>query len=674
MARKLPLLLPSAVVLAAGVDSTPSDVDTGGYDVMIGGHGFRLATDQQFYYSRGTEPTTTHRYDSSLEPGEQSLSPIPWIKSQSSFHAGAGQLNLEQGFTAFQYQAEQVEHIRFDTCQGVDVWTPGKVTRLPATLITSLGGADFSQMITAAVGGFDYAIGGGVHTFAQAKWTAGPGSAPTVNSIDLSALAGVSNCTVTSIVTDGANYYALIQMAANGTTTPAGVRTVIVKGDVSSVVAPTIIYKGPATSVQWPGTLGWAKARLVAGLNQSLYELQTAPTTPPVDLSTLTAKYTHPSSSFSWTCFSESPVAILAAGNAGRQSTVLEFALDTSGAVPTLAGGAVVAVLPPGELIYSLGSMLGSFLSIGTSQGLRIGTFDTYTGRLALGPISVTSTQPILSTTGRDRFVYAGHTNQQPDGKTGLVRLDLSFTVDAAGRLAWAPDLRPPDSAATGLGAVQCVGLLPLANRLIFVAADGLHVEQAAPNGDANAWLRTSRIRYSTAEMKLFKAARVTGTLDSASITVTGITPFGGSTPLGTFGFLTDGNPGEFGLPGSTHEWIQMQFALNGATCQMGSYYVKAYPAPARQRVITLTVNCFSNETDRYGLAVSDPETTRKRLQNLEDLEDIGDEVRYVEFTNQGAQALIVLIDQLEYKSFSRPNVEDDFGGYITLRLRLTGD
>jgi hypothetical protein len=120
------------------------------------------------------------------------------------------------------------------------------------------------------------------------------------------------------------------------------------------------------------------------------------------------------------------------------------------------------------------------------------------------------------------------------------------------------------------------------------------------------------------------------------------------------------------------NEWIQLQFSLQGSGAVVSSYQVKAYPAPARQHVYTLTVNCFRNETDRYGLDVTDPETPRTRFQNLVDLEKIGNEIRYVEFTNSGAVATIALIDQLEFKSFSRPNIDDDFGGYITVRLRTT--
>lgn len=668
MSQFIPSVIPTVYDTVTGSASVV-DVNTGGYDVSVGGHGFRLATDQQFYYSRATEPTTVRRFDNSLEPGEQSLSPLPWIKSQSSFHAGAGQLNLEQGFTAFQYQAEQVEHIRFDTCLGVDVWTPGEVSRLNSTYVYSTGGEDYSHVVTGISGSNDCAVAGGAATLASVVWASGPDAAPTLTDIDLTGadFGGKTNCSIASVVTDGANYYALIHLTVVGAL--AGVNTLIVSGQLGSTTAPSVLYKAAGTVA---GSLGWVKARLVAGLGPSLYELSTAPASPPVDVSTLTPKYTHPALGWLWDCFSDSPAAILAAGHAGRQSNILAFTLDSSGAFPTLSGGNSVAVLPPSELIYSLGSAAGSFLVVGTSQGVRIGTFDTYTGALSLGPLSVNSTSPVLGVTNRDRFIFAGWTNQQADGKTGLVRIDLSMTVDAAGRLAYAPDLRPPYNAPTGLGTVKSVNLLPLSNRLLFVANDGVHVEASAPNASDPAWLQTSRIRYDTAEMKLFKLGRVHGTLATADIQVTGITPYAPDQNLGTFGFVVDQDPNEFALPPGLWEWIQLKFSLIGSTCVMNSYQVKAFPAPAVQDVIMFTVNCFLNEVDKFGLDVTDPELPRQRWQNVVDLKNAGNEIRYVEFTNQGAVAELVLIDQIEFRSYSRPTINDDFGGYITMKLRKT--
>lgn len=856
--KSLPLLLPGVFVAKPGSAPAAPDIDTGGYDVMIGGHGFRLATDQQFYYSRATEPTTVHRFDSSLEPGEQSLSPLPWIKSQSSFHAGAGQQNLEQGFTAFQYQQEQVEHIRFDTCLGVDVWTPGQVTRLPDCRFFNFG-FNSSCMVTATVNGVDYAVIGGLGDLYMASWPSGPDADPTVGTVDLtgSTFGGPSNCNVTSIATDGTNYYAVIQLVAKAPFGASDTLTYIVSGVIGSTAPPNILYKVPGVnsgavrhnlctnpsfetdttgwsngqtgssvasssaqafvgtksmlstwgtstagsqsvlmnftsvigrqyalsayvyvpagsprvvvagtkpgslpaagstsspsnvtgswqrlyatytaqtttsqiviqaldaptvgqqcyvdavliedspslnayfdgstattsnySYGWDGTaqessstatpigtvtnvpscIGWVKERLVGAVGNSVYEL------PPTSagFAPLPApRYTHPVASCVYTAISESPTGILISDLIGSQANILLFTLDSSGGTPVLAGGATIASLPPGETVQAMQSYLASFIGIGTTQGVRIGTFDTYTGALKLGPLTLDTTQPVLALAGRDRFIYAGFTNQQADGKTGLARIDLSMVVDAAGRMAYAPDLRPPTTAPTGLGAVTGVSLLPKANRVLFVTPEGLHVEGSGPGNNGDAWLRTSRIRYDTSELKLFKLGRVHGSLDVASIQITGIAPFQENTNLGTFGFVSE-DPGEFRLPSGLHEWIQLQFDLQGSGCVLNSYQTKAYPAPARQHVFMLTVNCFTNETDRFGLDVTDPETPRQRLQNVVDLERIGDEVRYVEFTNEGSVATIVLIDQLEFKSFSRPNVEDDFGGYITFRLRTT--
>lgn len=61
-----------------------------GYDFKIGDYGFRLATDTDHKYQRYTEPYSTQKIDNSKEAGEQSLNALPWVKSQDSFHGGAG--------------------------------------------------------------------------------------------------------------------------------------------------------------------------------------------------------------------------------------------------------------------------------------------------------------------------------------------------------------------------------------------------------------------------------------------------------------------------------------------------------------------------------------------------------------------------------------------------------
>lgn len=862
MPIKLPFTLPGASKFpAGGSTATVSDQNTGGYDFMIDGHGFRLATDQNFPYIRMTEPTTTRRFDSSLEPGEQTLNQLPWVKSQSSFHAGAGQLNLEQGFTAFQYQQEQVEHIRFDASLGVDVWTPGQVKRLPDSRFY---GFTFTKpcMITATISGTDYAIIGDTGHLYQVAWASGPDADPVITGIDLSGVAfgGASNCAITSLCSDGNNYYALVQLT--NVTNTNGIKTYIVTGSITSVSAPTVLYLIPASAgfgspgtrtnlcvnpdfetgvTEWavdhagdltqsttqafsgthsgkfapvstgtrmlyqpttplnvapgstytasfwiyiqsgpmlqiqggytrtgvftiesnttptgvptgawtrvsytwtvdssalttdqlyfvlnpntgtgvyyiddvlieqtpivrsyfsgntaadsqyvytwsgtandsqsvatpvsqiaqvPGVIGWSKARLVGGLGNSVYELPTAGGTLPAP------KYTNPAINFTCTAISESPDGVLVAGDVGgNQSSVVKLTLNTAGAVPTLSGGNTITQFPPGEYVTEMENYLGSFVAIATNRGIHIGTFDTYSGTFKNGPLSVTTTNPCLALCGRDRFVYGGYTNQQQDGRTGLVRIDLSYTTDEAGRLAYAADLRPSSAAPTGQGIVYGIGILSTHNRLVYVTPEGLHVEGGSPGSDGTSWLRTSRIRYDTAELKLFTLGRVHGTLDVGTIQVEGIAPFQDNTNLGTFGFIQNGDPGEFNLVNGTHEWMQLQFTLVGSATVFNSYQVKAIPAPKRQHIITLTANCFHHESNRWGQEVVDPETPRQRYQNILDIETAGNEVRFVEFEPTGPVATLVVVEDTQFQQMSRPSPIDYLGGYLTIKMRAT--
>jgi hypothetical protein len=670
--KRLPITLPARYTLLPGVTLDP-DIDTGGYDFSIGGMGFRYASDAQNPYQRTTEATTIHRFDSSLEPGEQSLAEIPWIKSQASFHGGAGQLNLERGFTAFQYLQEQVQHVRFDNSYGVDVWTPGKVKRLPDCHAYTVGAQTLKTVVTSAIGGFDYAIVGGQGTFYQLKWSSGPDNAPTPTQIDLSGaiFGGVSNCNIVSLASDGTNYFALITLTVAGST--ANVKTLIVTGLVTSVAAPTSLYDGPATNVQLVGEIHWEKARLIGAIGQSIYELSSVAS---AHSAFPTPNYTHPEPNWTWSDITASPSSILVSGyNSGPSSSyMIELVLTATGGTPTLVGGAAVGEMPEGEYITSLASSMGSFIVIGTNRGIRIGTFDTYTGALRYGPRSIEITQasqtiPFLAV--KDRFVYGALTNQQDDGSTGLVCIDLSYQVDDAGRMAWTNGLHPPTSA-TQTGVTSTVAVLPLSQRVIYTVGTGLFVEGNGPGTDGNAYLRTSRIRYDTSEPKLFKYGKIQGEFISASTQITAIYPNGITNNLGTFGFFNSSNPGSFGFPADLAEWIQLQFSLIGATCVLNSYQARAIPAPTRQHIITVSGICRHEERDRAGMSMYDALTPRQRYNAMLAIESAGAEIRFVEYTPEGNFAQLVVIEQMDFHTTETPSYLRDIDGYITFKLRAT--
>lgn len=203
--RTLPAVLPSA---QDSNSSVAAPANPSGYDFLIGGHGFRLATNDQNPYQRYTEKINLANPNSPLTASEAVLTSLPWISGQSSFHGGAGQLNLEigGGYSPYAYAKAHMAHWRFWNSQGVDVWTLGQLTRLPDTTITGPGFIA-SDMTTAAADGADYAILGGASSkLCQISWPNGVDSAATVTAIDLTSTPG----DVLSVVTDGVNYYALI--------------------------------------------------------------------------------------------------------------------------------------------------------------------------------------------------------------------------------------------------------------------------------------------------------------------------------------------------------------------------------------------------------------------------------------------------------------------------------
>ena len=67
-----------------------------GYDFAIGGHGFRLAINDERKYERATAQFRKEQYDASDKAGDQSLLGY-WTRGQLSFHKGAGQRFAELG-------------------------------------------------------------------------------------------------------------------------------------------------------------------------------------------------------------------------------------------------------------------------------------------------------------------------------------------------------------------------------------------------------------------------------------------------------------------------------------------------------------------------------------------------------------------------------------------------
>ena len=606
------------------------------WDVVIGGVPFLAGYTAEDPYVRETAPFRREQQDQSAEAGEQTLGGW-WWRSQASFHGGAGLRFLEVPTDA------QTGRIRFDDSVNVDPWTPGVLKRLPDTTLAFAAGGSGQRIAAGRIGTTDYVL--------HAAGT-------TLTTVNIAAGGGVTTTTVTwsgvgaiqALACDGRRYFVADS---------AGIWS----GPVDNSSAGTKIWNlsSPAVVV-----LAWVKQRLMAGIDAKIYELVgTGPGLP-------TEKYTHPTPGWTWTAISESPSAVLAAGYAGGTSGILSFELPSSGSVPTLTSGAEVAQMPSGEIIQALRLHAGSFLAIGSSRGLRVGTFDSFSGRLRYGPLTVSTPAPVLAVASRSDHIYAGG-SRAVDGsvnaaESGLIRVDPGYQVDQAGRLAYATDLIC-NTAATG----DVTGVDATASgRLVFcVDGRGLLLEGVGPGSGRPAWLRTSRVRFSTGEPKVFRYGSVAGAFAApGQVKVWVSSPGVAEANVLSWSGLTD--PEMFNLLAGPRKWIQLRFELlSDAAVQVTEYGIKALPAVQRQRMLQYVLLCNDRESDRNGQLVDLPGWAASRIVALETLEDTGDEVQVQELL-PGGDTLTrqCVIDRVTYRQAQRPTRSDGRGGVVLVLAR----
>lgn len=630
--HRIPARIPSVLSGIAPPPSPTSDPFSL-YDVAIGGVGFEYATTVDNPMERATVDYTQQRVDQATTAGEQTLSSW-WIKSQDSWHGGAGQLQLEPAVVT------PVTHVRYDCSKNVDPFTPGRVTRLPDTVLITAD--DVTAMVGLQHAGVDLAAylttAGHVRHINATAGTPTPTTYAAVSSIQ-------------SIATDGAFIY-------------ASDATNIYKLDPGSPGSTVTVATFP-TPRTGPTVLGWVKARLMAAGDGAVYQVDVSQTG--VTLGTSEFLYQHPTPGWTWRCFSTSPTAVLAAGDATGVSTITQFTAQNVDSAPVLGVDGEIGEMPIGERILSMRNTMGTYLAIGTTRGVRIGQFDSYFSRLTYGPLTLLPTDPEIPAVGllsRDRFVFAIGRDYD---EAGVLALDLGTVIDQANRYAWSPHLVCPTPQTTTAATAGCV--LPLSNRIVYsVGGVGVFIEGTSPGEVREAWLRTSRIRYGTTEPKLFKLARVRGDLTTGEVQVSSITP-DGTTVLLTQGFRTD-DPPEFTLPAGTEEWLQMKLALLGGPAQLFSYGVKALPGTRRQRHIKLVLAIFDTETTKSGQRIRDELSARGRLAQLEAMDASGDEVTLQEFTPQGVVAQVVVIERIDFSQTGRPTRQSDIGGTVTVLLR----
>lgn len=597
------------------------------YDVSIDGMPFFLAISPERPATRSTKEVQKSQFDTSKEPGEQSLSQW-WVRAQDSWHRGAGLEWYEPG-------ADDQSNYRCGRAVGIDVWTKGEVKLHKAMTRT--------RPVSAG----------------QGAWC----SSVVANGTD--SIMAVENGVLTRVSRSGTTTYSGGFGSLTGAPAVCGGKVVVGASGglhIGDVTGSALTQQVTATGVFIPW---WVKSRLIVSNANRLYEMTLSSTSIPTG-----ALYTHPDSNWVWTSVVETPDAILAAGFSNGNSAVFAYTLTSggTGTTPVLGGAAQVVELPPGETVHSMRVYLGAYIAVGTSRGVRIGLVQQG-GNITLGPLTVESVNPVRSITARDTYFLAAIENDI-DGFSGCARIDLSQEIETL-RYAWAYDAQTHIT-----GKVFSVALLGNSDSVcIAVEGSGIWI-QSLTQYEASGYFTTGKIRYATTVPKIFAFVQLRSTLGGDSgISLSTIDIADGDE---TFAFrfgpsYNDDNDVQLPTINSARYALDLKVTLEASTDRtvspvLTSVAVKALPQPKVQREVVWWVSCFDREEDRMGNKVGTTGSAWERYSRLEWIEDTRTAVFARDFrTNEGFLAWVDRIDLVQTKPPAKN--ETNWGGYVKITL-----
>jgi hypothetical protein len=621
------------------------------YDVAIAGIPFFLAIKDERPYERATAPFRKEQFDSQTNPGEQSLTGW-WLRSQNSFHTGAGFKYYDPLSNPYATTVSTNSY-RYYQSLGVDVMDErGEVSLLRKPVQTQATTAGYG-IETVTVSGNDRIL---IQDGAALKITDGTTSAMTTISASV-------NTNIYAFANDGLNAYYID--AANI------VKVALTGGSTSSVRT----VSGVTTAA-----MGYVKQRLVVGINNKLYETSTVTGGGALP----TEIYTHPNSSWVWTSIAEGGNAIYASGYAGSNSAVYKFTLATDGTMPTLTYGIIAAVVPDGEIICNIHVHLMSYIAIGTTKGVRIGSIDNQTGNITYGPLMIATERPVRAFDSQNAYIYAASSFTDEvtgNSRPGIYRIDLSTEIDNL-QFAYQTDIYP-ESISEGeavdvcwLGKTKQLAFLcgGITNNIFAVGTLGLHV-QSATEVYTSGYIQTGYIRFNTLEHKNFKRLTGLGDFTYGSLSMQTVDVYGNRYDVNSYDAVIGNPESTITQPSGPQDSIALRFVLfrDDTDITVGpifkGYQLKALPGNPRNRIIKVPLMNYDIESDKYNTSVGYEGRAFNRLAALETAESVGDIVTWQDFrtgeTNQ------VLIEQVLFTDVTPPDKKlTGFGGTISLTVR----
>jgi hypothetical protein len=605
------------------------------YDVAFSALPFFLAASDEQPYRRVTAQYRKQQIDQTREPGEQTLTGW-WVRSQSSFHFGAG-------IKYFEPIQEESLRFQYTESKGLDIWTRGQATLLNDTASFYPGTVGPAQLIGVNDGTNDCIF---VTDGSALKKITSAGSSTTISQ------AGTPS-TIYSLTTDGSNYYFI-----NGTK--------VHKGSVGATPADSEIYNTPSVT---RATIRYVKQRLIAAIGSSIYELNANATS---SAALPTALYTHPNASWVWSSISEGPQAIYISGYDpnGTSSSVFKIILDptTSNSLgfPTLETPTVIIDMPVGERINDFDVYLGTYAVLATSLGFRVGISNA-TGDIQYGPLLFRDAE-CNSIAFRDSYAYLA---TKVDGEAGLVRVDLSSTVITnALYFPWAWDLI---AAGTTTTASQ-VAFFGNSDRAAFTNGNNTWAESTT-SLVASGYLRTGYIRYNTLETKIYKLLQARIDTTNGGINIDSIDSVDTEYRIGTFSQGETVPEINVNYPTTAQEYLGFRFTLSRSTTDVTKgplftgYQLKSLPAVPRQRLIQYPVFCYDHESDKFGNEIGYEGSAYERMSQLEAVENVGDTIRVQDMRT--GESYLGIIEEMDFMNKTPEDKRfSGFGGTLLVTIR----
>jgi hypothetical protein len=624
----IPYVLSNPAGSTAYIPTGPS------YEVAFAGLPFFLAASDEQPYRRVTAQYRKQQIDQTREPGEQTLTGW-WVRSQSSFHLGAG-------IKYFEPIQEESLRFQYTESKGVDVWTRGQATLLNTTASFYAGAAP-AQMIGVNDGTNDCII---VSDGTALKKITTGGTSTTYTQTGTAS-------TIYSLTTNGKQYFFV-----NGST--------VHRGNISGSTSDTEIYTAASTT---RATIRYVKQRLIVAIGPAIYELNanaSASTALP------TALYTHPNSSWVWSSISEVPQAIYISGYDpnGTSSSVFKISLDatTPNALgfPTLETPTVIIDMPSGERINDFDVYLGTYAVLATSAGFRVGVSDA-TGDIQYGPLLFRDAA-CTAIAFKDSYAYIA---TLVDGEAGLVRTDLSTTVIAnALYFPWAWDLVAAGTSATA----SQVAFFGNSDRLAFATGNNIWAESTTTLV-ATGYLRTGYIRYNTLETKIYKLLQARIDTANGGIAIESIDSRDNTYNIGTFAQGTTVPEINVNYPTTSQEYLGFQFTMIRSSTDASKgplftgYQLKSLPAVPRQRLIQYPVFCYDHESDKFGNEIGFEGSAYQRMSQLEGIENVGDTIRVQDFRT--GESYLGIIEEMDFMNKTPEDKRfSGFGGTLLVTIR----